>query len=133
MKKDLFVAGLICILLGELTPIVGASQYWRVFTIFGILIVIGSLLAGRKKNRLQLLFEGCKLYTEINGKKILPKVVSKTDIENGCEYCLTIPPGLSTADFKQKKQAMGEALNSEVEFSYKQGKILMREVKAGGL
>lgn len=41
-------------------------------------------------------------------------------------YHLKLPKGLSTKDFNEKKQAIAEALNSEVEFSYDNGKILMK-------
>jgi hypothetical protein len=56
------------------------------------------------------LFIGCKLFTEIDGRKISPKIISKKEFNGGYEYRLKLPPGLSTADFNKKKQAIEEAL-----------------------
>ena len=130
MKKDLFAAGLICILLGEVTPFFGAAFYWRVFTIVGLAIIALCFLPEGEKKKLESLFKACKLYTELDKeKKVPPKVISKTEFENGYQYHLSLPKGLSTKDFNEKKQAIAEALDSEVEFSYDNGRILMKVTK----
>ena len=93
-------------------------------------MIVWAVGTGFQNKKLESLFIACKLFTEINGKKITPKIVSKTVFANGFEYRLSIPAGLCSSDFKKKAEAFSEAYDKKVEFRYEQGKLIMRAVDA---
>lgn len=130
MRKELVYSGFVSIVVGSLITLAGgATSYQWLFYLAGIALIVSSLGAGHQKNKLKSLFIACKLFTEIDGKKIFPKVISKTELENGFQYRLTIPTGLCSGDFNNKAQAFSEAYNKKVEFKYDQGKLLMTAVE----
>lgn len=75
---------------------------------------------------LEKLFLNCNLYKRtINDTIILPKKIKTILKDYGKDYILSLPPGLSLEDFKQKETAISQALNAQVTFEYNNGILIM--------
>lgn len=77
-------------------------------------------------NNLEKLFLNCNLYIRtINNTIILPRKIKIIKKDYGKDYILTLPPGMSLEDFKQKERNISQALNAYVAFDYNNGIIIM--------
>lgn len=75
---------------------------------------------------LEKLFLNCNLYIRtITNTIILPKTIKINKKEYGKDYILTLPPGMSLNDFKEKEKNISQALNAYVQFDYNNGIIIM--------
>lgn len=76
-------------------------------------------------NPYKKLFEGCKL--QINGE--IPKLIKKKQTQYGYNLIFTLPAGLSSKQFEQRRTEIEEYLNGRIEINVKNRKIILQVYK----
>ena len=83
------------------------------------------------KTKLDKLFINCGLVINTSyGQLLIPKVIKKVRKDDGMDYILSLPPGLSLSEFRQKEEHISQTLDAKITFEYNNGIIIMSERKA---
>jgi S-DNA-T family DNA segregation ATPase FtsK/SpoIIIE len=128
MKKyGMGVEGVLLAAFGAIAATYSGNMLWHYYTLLGAGMALDYLI---KNKDLPNLFRGAGLTRRIEETELIPLVVEKRKRDYGEDLLLTIPPGLSTTDFENHREAIENGLGASIEFQYiNAGLILMRVYK----
>ena len=125
-KNGLFMAGLGSMVFGAMMgafyPAIPIAEFG--FYALGAMSISGDFI--NKNDKWKKIFEGLGLYVgDIEDPK-LPQVKKKTTKEYGYDLLVTLPLGLTSKDFEEKKLAIEQHLNAKINIEYQNKHILMK-------
>lgn len=127
IKEKNFETYILSILLGLGLRFFGLNDpVWLGLNLGTILLSLGSIMfiyeTIESINPYKKLFEGCNL--EVDGN--IPRLIKKKKANYGYDLILTLPYGLSSKQFEQKRTELEEHLGGRIDISVKNKKLILQ-------
>lgn len=119
---------MLAVIFGVAAESITLNPAWRLMAFAGVAII--GWRFWNPHDRLQTLFRALNLRFKNGEIERLPRIKRVFKLENGKEYMIDLPPGISSEDFKKHEQRLSEGLKAHVETKYESGYLRMKVLKS---